>query len=413
MEEGFSPIEDLLEEIRAGRMVVLVDAPDRENEGDLCMAAESITPEAVNFMSRFGRGLICATLNGDRCDALNLPPQSDRNDALHGTAFTVSVDARDNVTTGISAADRSETIRLLADPNTQPEDLVRPGHIFPLRAAEGGVLVRAGQTEGSVDLARLAGMKPVGVICEIIKDDGTMARVPDLIEFCKEHGLKMGSVSDLIRYRRQAEKHVRRSVTIKLPTAHGEFDLHVYHDDYDTSLHLALCMGGVGNPDASGEVPVQTEPALVRVHSECLTGDVFGSQRCDCGAQLDAAMKAVADAGRGVILYMRQEGRGIGLKNKLKAYALQEKGLDTVEANEVLGFGADMRDYGVGAQILVDLGLNQIRLLTNNPKKIIGLREGYGLDIVERVPLEVGLHDNNRRYLETKRDKLGHLLKGI
>jgi 3,4-dihydroxy 2-butanone 4-phosphate synthase / GTP cyclohydrolase II len=413
MEEGFSPIEELLEEIRAGRMVVLVDDPNRENEGDLVLAAEKITPEAVNFMTRFGRGLICVALEGERCDALNLYAQAEQNDALHGTAFTVSVDARDGVTTGISAADRSRTIEVLVDPSGKPEDLVRPGHIFPLRAHEGGVLVRAGQTEGSVDLSRLAGLHPSGVICEIMKEDGEMARVPDLIEFCREHDLKMGSVADLIRYRRQNERHVRRAVSIKFPNRFGEWDLHVYLDDYDDRPHLALCMGGVGVRDEEGVCAKRTDPVLVRVHSECLTGDVLGSMRCDCGGQLDAAMAKIAEAGTGVVLYMRQEGRGIGLKNKLRAYALQDKGLDTVEANEVLGFGADMRDYGVGAQILVDLGLTQIRLLTNNPMKIVGLREGFGLDIVERIPLEVEAHDDNRKYLETKRDKLGHLLKGI
>ena len=411
---SFATVPEMLEEMRAGRMIVLVDDENRENEGDLVLAAEKVTPEAVNFMTRFARGLICVALDGERCDALNLHPQADSNTALHGTAFTVSVDARHGVTTGISAADRATTIQLLADPGTRPEHLVRPGHVFPLRAADGGVLVRAGQTEGSVDLCRLAGLRPAGIICEIMNDDGTMARVPQLERFCQEHQLKMGKVADIIRWRRQTERHVRRSVTLKFPNRFGEWDLHVYLDDYDDRPHLALCMGGIGQRDpVSGRSVPHPEPVLVRVHSECLTGDVLGSLRCDCGPQLDLAMSKVTEAGKGVVLYMRQEGRGIGLKNKLKAYALQDTGLDTVEANEVLGFGADMRDYGVGAQILVDLGLSQIRLLTNNPMKIVGLKEGFGLEIVERIALEVEPHPANRKYLETKRDKMGHLLKGI
>lgn len=412
LREGFSTTEELIEEIRRGRMVVLVDDETRENEGDLCMATEKVTPEAINFMSKFARGLICVSLDGARCDALGLHPQVDANTALHGTAFTVSVDAREGVTTGISAADRAHTCKLLVDPATRPEDLSRPGHIFPLRAQDGGVLVRAGQTEGSVDLARLAGLRPSGIICEIMNDDGSMSRVPELIAYCREHGLKLGSVADLIRYRRHHEKHVRRSITVKLPTRWGEFDLHVYLADFDERPHLALCLGDVGRRAEDGSQPRREAPVLVRVHSECLTGDVLGSLRCDCGGQLERAMQKIAEAGEGVVLYMRQEGRGIGLKNKLKAYALQDGGLDTVEANEVLGFGADMRDYGVGAQILADLGITKLRLLTNNPMKIIGL-EGFGLEIVERVAIEVEPHAANVGYLRTKRDKLGHLLKGI
>ena len=410
--EGLSPVEEIIEEIQAGKMVVLVDDEDRENEGDLCMAAEFITPEAVNFMAKYGRGLICVALDGERCEALRLHPQAEVNDSLMGTGFTVSVDAREGVSTGISAADRALTIKLLAEESTQPEDLARPGHVFPLRAMEGGVLVRAGQTEGSVDLARLAGLRPAAVICEIMNEDGTMARLPELIEFCAEHELKIGSVEDLIRYRQRTERHVQRAVSIEFPTRFGVFDLHVYLADGDERPHLAICKGDVGRHDDEGQpVPVD-HPVLVRVHSECLTGDVLGSLRCDCGPQLDQALQQIADAGEGVLLYMRQEGRGIGLKNKLKAYALQDKGYDTVEANEMLGFGADMRDYGVGAQILADLGLGDLRLLTNNPRKIIGL-EGFGLDIVEQVPIEVPPNPANIEYLRTKRDKLGHLLKGI
>jgi 3,4-dihydroxy 2-butanone 4-phosphate synthase/GTP cyclohydrolase II len=411
-QQAFSPIEELIEEIRAGHMVILVDDEDRENEGDLTMAAEKITPEAVNFMCREGRGLICVSLTEERCDALALHPQTEKNTAALGTAFTVSVDAREGISTGISAPDRARTIRLLVDAKALPDDLVRPGHIFPLRARTGGVLVRAGQTEGSVDLARLAGLEPAGVICEIMNENGTMSRVPELVEFCRRHGLKMGCVADLIRYRRRVERLVRRSVSIAFPTEEGPFQLHVFVSDYE-GYHLALTCGGVGEIDpATGRSARQEEPILVRVHSECLTGDVFGSLRCDCGVQLRKAMAMIQKAGKGVILYMRQEGRGIGLKNKLRAYALQDKGYDTIEANEMLGFGADERDYGVGAQILAELGLEEIRLLTNNPMKIVAL-DGFGLRIVERIPVEVCTAHENALYMQTKRDRMGHLLKGI
>ena len=407
------PIEDMLDELHAGRMIVLVDAESRENEGDLVCAAEKVTPEIINFMARFGRGLICVPMPNDHADALGLHPQTTENEALHGTAFTVSVDAATGVTTGISAADRARTIQILADEKSRPSDLVRPGHVFPLRARRGGSLVRAGQTEGAVDLTRLAGLKSVAVICEIMKDDGTMARRDDLETFCAEHGMKMCSVADVIRHRLRSERLIERAVEVDISLEAGDFRLIAYASVVDPEPHIALCCGGVGALDADGKCVLHDEPVLVRVHSECLTGDVFASKRCDCGQQLQTALRRVAQAGKGAVVYVRQEGRGIGLVNKLRAYKLQvEQGMDTVEANLHLGFEADRRDYGIGNQILRDLGLRQLRVMTNNPRKIYGL-EGFGLRIVERVPIEIPPHEHNRGYLQTKKDKLGHMLENL
>ncbi|MCE9583083.1 MAG: bifunctional 3,4-dihydroxy-2-butanone-4-phosphate synthase/GTP cyclohydrolase II [Planctomycetes bacterium] len=406
---AFTPIPEVLADIRAGRMVVLVDDENRENEGDLCMAAEFATPEAINFMARFGRGLICLALTDERCEALDLPMQVAHNTARFQTAFTVSIDAATGITTGISAADRARTIEICLRKDTRPADLVRPGHIFPLRARRGGVLERAGQTEGGVDLARLAGCQPAGVICEIMNDDGTMARLPQLHEFCKTHGLKLASVEDLIEYRRRHEKLIEKVTVTDMPTKYGMFRAHLYRSLTDEYLHIALCAGGVGEPGPDGRPVTQPDPVLIRVHSECLTGDIFGSLRCDCGDQLQAALKQIAAAGKGVLLYIRQEGRGIGLANKLKAYALQDQGQDTVEANHSLGLPADLRHYGTGCQILTDLGLRKLRVLTNNPKKLVALA-GYGLEMVERVPIAIPPNPANARYLQTKKDKLGHLL---
>lgn len=395
----FASIESALEEIRAGRIVIVVDDEDRENEGDLTMAAEKITPEAINFMARFGRGLICLPVMSERLEELSIPMMVSDNTSSFGTAFTVSIDSKKGTTTGISAFDRAKTIKDVLDPETKPEDIARPGHIFPLRAREGGVLVRTGQTEASVDLARLAGLYPAGVICEIMKEDGTMARMPDLEKFSAEHHIKIVSVAQLIEYRLRNDRLISRGAEALLPTKFGEFKAIAYRSAVDANQHVAFVLG-----DVSGDTPV-----LARVHSECLTGDVFGSIRCDCGDQLRRAMQIIGEAGKGVVVYMRQEGRGIGLHNKLRAYELQDSGMDTVEANEHLGFAPDLRNYGIGAQILKDLGVRKIRLLTNNPRKIVGI-DGYGLKVVERIPIIISPNPQNIRYLETKRDKLGHLL---
>ncbi len=393
-------VEEAIRDIRAGKMIILVDDEDRENEGDLCMAAEKVTPQAINFMAKYGRGLICLSMTPSKIDSLDLPPMVDNNQSPLGTGFTVSIEARCGVTTGISAADRAITILTAVADDAKPRDLVRPGHVFPLRAKQGGVIVRAGQTEGSMDLARLAGLKPAGVICEIMDEDGTMARMPALEKFSEKHGIGICTIADLIEYRMRTESFVHRVAETVIPTAYaGEFKAIVYENDIDNWLHIAM---------VKGEIEPQ-EPVLVRVHSECLTGDIFGSLRCDCGPQLQQAMSMIEKEGKGALLYIRQEGRGIGLVNKLKAYALQDQGLDTVEANEELGFKPDMRNYGIGAQILVDLGIRRMRLMTNNPKKMVGL-EGYGLSIVEQIPIEVEPNEFNKCYLECKKLKMGHLL---
>ena len=395
----FARVEDAIEDIRQGRMVVVVDAPDRENEGDLTIAAEHATPEAINFMVMYGRGVPCLSLTPERCDELRLRPLASSSESRHGTAYTVPIDAREGITTGVSAADRAHTISVAIDPSKGAHDLVEGGHVLPLRARPGGVLERSGQTEASVDLARLAGLMPAGVVCEVMNEDGTMARVPDLIPYCEKHGLKLITVADLIEYRRRTEKLVERTSTVRLPTGYGEFTAVAYRETLTGKPHVALVKGDVDG----------FEDVLVRVHSECLTGDVFHSLLCDCGEQLEQALLQIGAAERGVLLYMSQEGRGIGLLNKLRAYELQEGGLDTVEANLELGFQADAREYGIGYQILADLGLTTIRVLTNNPRKITGL-QGFGLEVVEQVPIEVPPNAENRRYLETKRAKLGHRL---
>ena len=398
----FAPIERAVADLRAGRFVVVVDDEDRENEGDLVLAAEKATPEAINFMVREGRGLVCLALTGARCDALELPAMVEQNTSHFGTAFTVSIEARGRTTTGISAADRANTVLAAIDPKTRPADLLRPGHMFPLRAASGGVLKRAGQTEASVDLARIAGLDPSAVLCEIMNEDGTMARVPDLAAFCARHGLAMVTVADLIRHRMQTERLVHRIASPSLPTRFGPFRIYAYRSEVTDEEHVALVHGSIG----------EDEPVLVRVHSQCLTGDVFGSSRCDCGEQLALAMEKIVEAGKGVFLYLLQEGRGIGLFNKIKAYELQDAGHDTVSANEKLGFPPDIRNYGVGSQILRDLGVRKMRLMTNNPSKYVAIG-GYGLEIVERVPLEVRPTDGTRKYLEAKKNKMGHLLKMV
>jgi len=395
----FDSIDAAVEDIRRGKIIIVVDDEERENEGDFILAAEKITPEAINFLTKEARGIICVALLAERAEQLELDMMVDDNTSLHKTAFTVSVDALKGTTTGVSASDRAATVLALVDPATKPSDLGRPGHIFPLRAMEEGVLRRAGHTEAAIDLTKLASLYPAGVLCEIMNDDGSMARVPQLMKIAKKSGLRIITVRDLIHYRMQREKMVKKIVITRLPTRYGDFNLHLYQSMIDKKEHLALVKGEIDSD----------KPILVRVHSECLTGDVFGSLRCDCGEQLHHAMRMVEQEGSGIVLYMRQEGRGIGLMNKIKAYKLQDDGQDTVEANEKLGFKADLRDYGIGAQILVDLGVKKMRLMTNNPKKIIGL-EGYGLEVVERIPIEIEANEINHKYLETKRDKLGHLI---
>jgi 3,4-dihydroxy 2-butanone 4-phosphate synthase/GTP cyclohydrolase II len=405
----FSEIPEILDQLCQGKMIVLVDDEDRENEGDLVCAAEKVTDRIINFMAKFGRGLICMPMTAEKCDSLGLHPQTTDNTSRLGTAFTVSIDAREGITTGISAADRAHTVKIAIGDKTKPGDLVRPGHIFPLRARDGGVLVRAGQTEGAVDLIRLAGLKPAGIICEIMNEDGTMARLPQLQEFCKEHNLKITSIAKLIEYRLQRESQIKRVQCVKLPTDYGQFTLIGYESISSDEPHLALCKGGVGELDEKGSPIEHPEPVLVRVHSECMTGDLFHSQRCECGYQLITAMKMIEQQGKGALIYLRQEGRGIGLLNKLHAYKLQEQGFDTVEANVKLGFRPDRRDYGIGAQICRDLGLKNIRILTNNPKKISRL-EVYGIKIVEQIPLQAQPGEHNIDYLRAKKHRLGHML---
>lgn len=410
-EQPFAPLEQAFHDLRDGKFIILVDDEDRENEGDLVMAAQSVTPEAINFMLKIGRGVLCLPMTRQRCEELNIPLQTAQNNSRFGTAFTVTIDAhsRFGVTTGVSAADRAKTIEVASAPDTRPTDLVRPGHINPLMASDGGVLVRAGQTEGSVDLCRLAGLQPTATIIEIMNDDGTMARLPDLITLSNEHDIRIYTVADIIEYRMQRESFVTRGVTTNLPTDFGDFKLIAFHSPVDHEPHLALCYGGVGDLDTNGNPIIHDEPVLVRVESECMTGHVFHSRRCDCGQQLDASMQQIRNAGKGAVVYLRQEGRGIGLHNKLKAYKLQDEGYDTVEANEKLGLPVDRRDYGVGAHIIRELGLRQLRILTNNPKKINRL-EVYGIKIVEQLALEMTPNEHNTYYLLTKKKKMGHQL---
>jgi len=405
----FSEIQEVLEELKKGRITVLVDDEDRENEGDLVCAAEKVTPEVINFMAKFGRGLICLPLTAEKCDQLALHPQTTENTARFETAFTISIDAAKGISTGISAPDRAKTIQTAIVDNAKPADLVKPGHIFPLRAREGGVLVRAGQTEGAIDLARLAGLKPAAVICEIMNEDGTMARVPQLLKFCEKHNLKISSIAKLIEYRLQRESQIKRLESVNLPTDYGQFKLIAYESITSSEPHLALCKGSIGELDNNGNPIEHNEPVLVRVHSECMTGDLFHSQRCECGYQLIESLKMIEKQGEGALIYLRQEGRGIGLTNKLRAYKLQEQGLDTVDANIKLGFMPDKRDYGIGAQICRDLGLKNIRILTNNPKKISRL-EVYGIKIVEQIPLRAKPSEHNIDYLKSKKYRLGHML---
>ncbi len=410
----FSPIEQAFDDLRDGKLIILVDDENRENEGDLVIAAQNVTPEAVNFMLKVGRGVLCLPMTRQRCEELNLHLQATVNTTRFGTAFTVTIDAqsRFGVTTGVSAHDRAKTIEVAGAPDTRPTDLIRPGHINPLMARDGGVLVRAGQTEGSVDLCRLAGLKPMAAIIEIMNDDGSMARVPDLTKLCRQHGMRMYTVADIIEYRMQRETFVTRGVTTKLPTEFGEFRLIEYHSPIDPEPHLVVCCGGIGDLDAQGHSIVHEEPVLIRVESECMTGHVFHSKRCDCGEQLDAAMQMIQEVGAGAVVYLREEGRGIGLHNKLRAYKLQDEGLDTVEANERLGLPVDRRDYGVGAQIIRDLGLRQLRILTNNPKKVNRL-EVYGIKVAEQLLLEIEPNKHNREYLATKKQKMGHQLREV
>ncbi|BBO16971.1 bifunctional 3,4-dihydroxy-2-butanone 4-phosphate synthase/GTP cyclohydrolase II [Candidatus Brocadia pituitae] len=407
----FNTVQEIVEDLKNGKMIILVDDANRENEGDITIAAEKITPETINFMLTHARGIICLAIHAERAEELELYPMVSHNTSNFQTPFTVSIDARNGITTGVSSKDRATTILTTIDEKSTADDLVRPGHVFPLKAQRGGVLVRTGHTEGAVDLTRIAGLKPAAVICEIMTEDGNMAKLPDLKMFAEKHHLKICTIADIIKYRHEQERLIEKRVTVKLPTMYGNFTLHLYRSFVDDYLHLALCLG-VGSESGNDPSPLHNEPVLVRVHDECLTGDIFGSLRCDCGEQLHNTLKIIQEAGKGILLYMRQEGRGIGLENKLHAYLLQEKGLDTVEANERLGFPADKRDYGIGAQILRDLGVTKMRLLTNNPKKFAALA-GYGLEIVERVPIIMEPKDENKDYLRTKKEKLGHIIEKI